>query len=144
MADLSMVMPIAKVSEEDHVVMGVVYKASKQFDEQGNAIDNVDTDGNWMREETVKKACHNFNRKLQLPRISKHVGVDKQHNEVEGYGIVLESYIAKAAIADINADIGDWVAAIEVTDEPTWEQILKGQITGFSIGGTAVIQTKGE
>ncbi|MEG1433046.1 XkdF-like putative serine protease domain-containing protein [Eubacterium sp.] len=141
--NVNLTIPISKVSEDDHVVYGVVYKASKEFGEDGKPVDNVDTDGNWMSEGTVKKACHNFNRKLQKPKISKGTGVDKQHNEVADYGTVLESYIAKAAVEDINAEPGDWVAAIEVTDGPTWEEVLKGQITGFSIGGTAVINQEG-
>lgn len=144
MENINLVIPISKVSEEDRIVCGVVYKASKEFDQNGKPTDNIDTDGNWMSEETVKKACHNFNRKLQRPRIVKGAGVDKQHNEVAEYGTVLESYIAKAAVEEINAEPGDWVAAIEVTDETTWNEILKGQITGFSIGGTAVIRQEGE
>lgn len=136
--------PISKVYEDEHIVYGVVYKASKEFDENGNPLDNIDTDGNWMSVETVKKACHNFNKKIQKTYNNGFKGVDKKHNEVSGFGIVLESYIAKSKIDEINADEGDWVAAIEVTDEPLWEDILKGQITGFSIGGTARIIEEGE
>ena len=77
-------------------------------------------------------------------QVQKSAGVDKQHNGVSGYGTVLESYIAKAAVEDINAEPGDWVAAVEVTDETTWNEIVKGDITGFSIGGTATLKQEGE
>jgi len=136
--------PIQKIDKENRTIIGVVYKAS-QVDKKGKPIDKstVDTHGNWATEEEVKKACHNFNKKLQNKKLSGKVGVDKQHNEKAGYGTVVESYIAMADIPDINATKGDWVAAVEVTDDTCWEQIQKGEIEGFSVGGTAKIQAKG-
>lgn len=139
----SIEMPIAKVDKESRIIYGVVYKASKEFDENGNPVDYEDTQGNWAKPEEVKKACHSFNKKLQNRKVAFNGGVDKQHNEVAGYGIVVESYIAKVAEPDINADVGDWVAAIEVTDNACWGEIEKQEITGFSIGGKAKIAEKG-
>lgn len=136
-------MPIAKVDNDTRTIIGVVYKATKELDESGKPKDKstVDTHGNWATEEEVKKACHNFNKKLQNKKLSGKVGIDKQHNEKPGYGIVVESYIAMADIPDINATKGDWIAAVEVTDNTCWEQIQKGEIEGFSIGGRAKIET---
>lgn len=145
MERMNVTMPISKIDNEERIVYGVVYKASREFDENGKPTDFVDTDHNWATEAEVKKACHNFNRKLQKPKkVQKSAGVDKQHNGVSGYGTVLESYIAKAAVEDINAEPGDWVSAVEITDETTWNEIVKGDITGFSIGGTATIKQEGE
>lgn len=133
--------PISKIDNEAHIIYGVVYKAA-QLGADGKP-GNTDTQGNWATAEEVKKACHNFNRKL-LDQKPKKAGVDKQHNEVLGYGAVLESYVAKAAIPEINAAPGDWVAAVEVTDSTSWAEIVKGDITGFSIGGKAsIIPAKG-
>ncbi|SDX78592.1 Putative phage serine protease XkdF [Tepidimicrobium xylanilyticum] len=126
---------IAKIDKENRIVEGVVYRPSKEFDKYGNPTDYVDSQGDWMTEEDVKKACHKFSKKLA---INKGKVVDKQHNEKGGYGHVVENYIAKVDIPDIGAKKGDWCAAIEVTDEETWKQVLKGEITGFSIGGRAV------
>jgi hypothetical protein len=131
-------MPIAKVDKESRTIYGVVYKASKEFDDTGQPTDYEDTQGNWAKADEVKKACHSFNKKLQNTALFKG-GVDKQHNEKAGYGIVVESYIAKTDERDINAEAGDWVAAIEVTDEGCWKEVLKGDVTGFSIGGKAQI-----
>lgn len=138
-------MPIAKIDESDRTVIGVVYKAAKEIGEDGKPKDKstIDTHGNWATEAEVKKACHNFNKKLQNKKLSGKVGVDKQHNEKAGYGIVIESYIAMADIPELNAAKGDWVAAVEVTDNACWEQIQKGEIEGFSIGGNAKIETEG-
>lgn len=141
-------MPIAKVDTTNRTILGVVYKAAKEFGEDGRPKnkETIDTHGNWATEEEVKKACHQFNKKLQSKdkKLSGRVGVDKQHNEKTGYGIVIESYIAMSDIPDIHATKGDWVAAIEVTDDTCWQQIQKGEIEGFSIGGTAKIEAKGE
>ncbi len=140
-------MPITKVDDSDRIIIGIVYKATKEIGEDGKPKDKetIDTHGNWATEAEVKKACHHFNKKLQSKdkKIAGKVGVDKQHNEKTGYGIVVESYIAMSDIPEINAKKGDWVAAIEVTDDICWKQIQKGEIEGFSIGGTAKIM-KGE
>lgn len=138
-------MPIAKVDEVNRTVIGVVYKASKEMGADGKLVDKstVDTHGNWATEAEVKKACHNFNKKLQNKKLAGKVGVDKQHNEKAGYGIVIESYIAMTDISEISAAKGDWVAVVEVTDDTCWQQIQKGEIEGFSIGGTAKIEQKG-
>lgn len=138
-------MPIEKVDELNRTVIGVVYKASKELGKDGKPIDKstIDTHGNWANEVEVKKACHNFNKKLQNKKLAGKVGVDKQHNEKAGYGIVVESYIAMADIPEINAAKGDWIAAVEVIDDTCWQQIQKGEIEGFSIGGSAKIETKG-
>ena len=68
MERMNVTMPISKIDNEERIVYGVVYKASKEFDENGKPTDFVDTDHNWATEAEVKKACHNFNRKLQNQR----------------------------------------------------------------------------
>lgn len=129
---------ISKVDEENHIVEGVVYRPSKVFKEDGTPEDHIDTQGDWATVEDVKKACHNFSKKLALTQSVAKAGVDKGHNEKGGYGFVVENYIAKTDIPDIDAKQDDWCAAIEVTDTSTWSQIQKKEITGFSIGGTAI------
>lgn len=126
---------ISKVDKINKIVEGVVYRPSKKFDEKGDATDYKDSQGDFMNEEDVKKACHSFAKKLA---ITKGSVVDKNHNCKAGYGSVVENYIAKTDIPDIGALKGDWCAAIEVTCDETFEQIEKKEITGFSIGGKAV------
>lgn len=129
---------IAKVDEQNHIVEGVVYRPSKVFKEDGTPEDHIDTQGDWATVEDVKKACHSFGKKLALTQSIAKAGVDKGHNEKGGYGFVVENYIAKTDIPDIGAKQDDWCAAVEVTDDATWKQIQKKEITGFSIGGTAI------
>ena len=134
---------IAKVDEQNHIVEGVVYRPSKVFKEDGTPEDHIDTQGDWATVEDVKKACHDFGKKLAITQSIAKAGVDKSHNEKGGYGFVVENYIAKTDIPDINAKVDDWCAAVEITDDSTWNQVLKGDITGFSIGGTAVYVNPG-
>lgn len=131
---------IAKVDQSNKTIEGVVYRPSKVFKEDGTPSDYTDSQGDWATVEDVKKACHNFGKKLSIAK-PKQAGVDKQHNNVGGYGFIVENYIAKSDIPEIGALKDDWCAAVEVTDDATWQQILKGEIQGFSIGGTAVYIT---
>lgn len=126
---------INKVDADLRTVEGVVYRPSKVFDAEGNPTDYIDSQGDWATVEDVKKAAHSFMEKLMH---SNAKGVDKQHNEIDGYGYVVENYIAKCDIPEIDVLKDDWVAAIKITDDNTWNDVLNGTITGFSIGGTAV------
>lgn len=135
---------ISKVDEQNHIVEGVVYRPSKVFKEDGTPEDHIDTQGDWATVDDVKKACHSFGKKLALTQSIAKAGVDKGHNEKGGYGFVVENYIAKTDIPDISAKQDDWCAAVEVTDDATWKQIQKKEITGFSIGGTAIYITPEE
>lgn len=132
--DKSFKVKIAKVDKDNQTIEGVVYRPSKKFDKEGEPTDYKDSQNDWMTEDDVKKACHSFTKKMA---ITKGQVVDKQHNEKAGYGHVVENYIAKTDIPDIEAKKGDWCAAIEVTCEKTWEEVLKKDISGFSIGGKA-------
>ncbi|MEG1870965.1 MAG: XkdF-like putative serine protease domain-containing protein, partial [Peptostreptococcaceae bacterium] len=83
---------ISKLDEENKIVEGVVYRPSKEFDNNGNPTDHTDSHGDWATVEDVKKASHKFMEKLMNTNAK---GVDKQHNEIDGYGYVVENYIAK-------------------------------------------------
>ena len=126
---------ISKIDKENMIIEGVVYRPSKEFNKNGEPTDYKDSQDDWMTEEDVKKACHNFAKKLA---ITKGQVVDKQHNEKAGYGHVVENYIAKTDIPEIDAKAGDWCAAVEITCEKTWKQVIKEELTGFSIGGKAI------
>ena len=80
---------IAKVDEANKVIEGVVYRPSKVFNKKGEPTDYTDSQGDWMSEDDVKKACHDFAKKMA---ITKGQVVDKQHNEKAGYGHVVENY----------------------------------------------------
>ncbi len=52
--------------------------------------------------------------------------------------VPLESYIAPNDITLENGALikaGDWILAVKIIDEVTWQRVKNGEITGFSVGG---------
>lgn len=111
---------IAKVDDTKHIVIGVVYQPDVE-DVHGDMMDAVE----------IEKAAHLFME-------NQHTyNIDKQHDLDADKGYVVESYIAPCDMEIGNQIIakGSWVAGVKVTDDATWEDIQKGEITGFSMWG---------
>ncbi|CAI6074343.1 hypothetical protein PAECIP112173_02324 [Paenibacillus sp. JJ-100] len=111
---------IAKVDDTKHIVIGVVYQPDVE-DAHGDMMDAVE----------IEKAAHLFME-------NQHTyNIDKQHDLDADKGYVVESYIAPCdmEIGDQVISKGSWVAGVKVTDDDTWEDIQKGEITGFSMFG---------
>ncbi|WP_145047867.1 XkdF-like putative serine protease domain-containing protein [Paenibacillus xylanexedens] len=111
---------IAKVDDTQHIVIGVVYQPDVE-DVHGDMMDAVE----------IEKAAHLFME-------NQHTyNIDKQHDLDADKGYVVESYIAPCdmEIGDQVIVKGSWVAGVKVTDDDTWEDIQKGEITGFSMFG---------
>ncbi|WP_426332684.1 XkdF-like putative serine protease domain-containing protein [Paenibacillus silvae] len=111
---------IAKVDDTKHIVIGVVYQPDVE-DAHGDMMDAVE----------IEKAAHLFME-------NQHTyNIDKQHDLDADKGYVVESYIAPCdmEIGDQIIAKGSWVAGVKVTDDDTWEDIQKGEITGFSMWG---------
>lgn len=111
---------IAKVDDTKHIVIGVVYQPDVE-DAHGDMMDAVE----------IEKAAHLFME-------NQHTyNIDKQHDLDADKGYVVESYIAPCdmEIGDQVIAKGSWVAGVKVTDNDTWEDIQKGEITGFSMWG---------
>lgn len=111
---------LLKAEEAKKLVYGIVYEP-----------DVVDTQGDFATAEEIEKAAHNFMENAR--------NIDLQHNFKAGYGTLQESYIAPAdfKIGETNIKKGAWVIVTKATDE-VWESIQKGEITGYSMGGSAV------
>ena len=90
--------------------------------------DVKDTDGNFMTAETIEKMAHNFLAN------KKNFQISKSHDGNTDKGCVVESFIAREGDPDFIA--GSWVVGVHVPDTKIWEQIEKGELTGFSIEGT--------
>jgi hypothetical protein len=101
------------------LVYGVVYEPDIE-DAHGDIMDAVE----------IEKMAHNFLVNYRL--------VDKNHNKLPGAGDVAESYIAPVDF-QIGKEIitkGSWVLVTKADDE-VWEQIQKGEFTGYSMSGWA-------
>lgn len=114
--------PILKSESEgdSHYVIGVVYEPM-----------TADYHDNFMTEDEIKKACEWFNE--------NGLGSDLQHNEntLEGVNIV-KSWVTEedTTIEGTVVKAGTWLAKAEITDNDLWSKIEKGEITGWSMGGT--------
>lgn len=110
---------INKEEEEQQLVYGIVYEP-----------DVEDSHGDYMTAPSIEKAAHGFMKDAR--------NIDKQHDFNAGVGEVVESYIAPAdfTLGEQEIKKGSWVLVTKATDE-IWEEIKKGEITGYSMAGTA-------
>ena len=113
-------------SEELQLVYGVVYEP-----------DVEDAHGDFMTANEIEKAAHGFLKDAR--------NVDTQHDFEAGVGEVVESYVAPSDLTIGEQEItkGSWVLVTKASEE-IWEKIKKGDITGYSMAGTAVSVEKEE
>lgn len=112
---------IVKADDAQRLVYGIVYEPNV-----------ADAHGDYMTPEEIEKAAHGFLKDARE--------IDKQHDFQGGVGEVVESYIAPSdfEMGDELIKKGSWVLVTKASDE-IWEQIQKGEITGYSMAGTADI-----
>lgn len=113
---------VTKADDPQKLVYGVVYEP-----------DVEDAHGDYMDADTIEKAAHSFMEDYQQ--------IDKQHDFTTNAGKVVESYVAPVdmTIADTAITKGTWVLVTKATDE-LWEDIQKGEFTGYSLAGTAQVE----
>lgn len=90
---------------------------------------HIDTDGEAMTAEDIRKMAHNF---LSSGRVRK---IDVQHNQEESGCEVVESFIARKNDPD-GFITGSWVLGIHVTPDDVWEKVKKGELNGLSFFGS--------
>ncbi len=113
---------VTKADDPQKLVYGVVYEPETE-----------DAHGDYMDAETIEKAAHSFMEDYQQ--------IDKQHDFTTSAGKVVESYVApvEMTINDTTITKGTWVLVTKATDE-MWEDIQKGEFTGYSLAGTAEVE----
>ena len=106
------------------LIYGVVYTPNE-----------IDTQGDYATEDEIEKAAHQFLKDAR--------NIDKQHDFVTGAGEVVESYISPIdfTLGEQEVKKGAWVLVTKATDE-IWEEVIKGDITGYSMAGKAVRTVK--
>ncbi|MGG4419221.1 XkdF-like putative serine protease domain-containing protein [Bacillus subtilis] len=117
---------LAKEADEQKLVYGIVYEP-----------DTVDAHGDFMTAAEIEKAAHGFLKDARE--------IDKQHDFQGGVGEVVESYVAPADF-EMNGETikkGSWVLVTKASEE-VWEEIKKGEITGYSMAGVADIAKQEE
>lgn len=112
---------ILKQNEDKKLVTCVVYEPNTK-----------DTHGDYMSEEDIEKAAHDF--------LINGKGADIQHDNQKADVDIVESWVAKTDTVLGNQEIkkGTWVATMKINDDLIWKAIKDGRLTGFSMGGTAI------
>ncbi len=116
---------IIKVDSTNHYVTGIAYEPMTE-----------DAHGNYMTEDEIVKAAYWFQKNGDR--------VDLQHSFEELSGAcVVENWITKSEeiIGDTTVQKGTWLVTVEISDPDVWDQIEKGEITGFSMGGVGKYST---
>jgi hypothetical protein len=92
----------------------------------------VDSQGDTVTAAEIEQAAHRY---LVESRQS-----DVQHNELQAGVEVVESYVAPMDMVVGGRKVlkGAWVMAVHITDADLWARVVNDEITGFSIGGTAI------
>lgn len=99
---------------EFHYVFGEVY-----------APDIVDTDGESMTAEDIRKMAHDF---IATGKVKE---LDTNHNHKICGAEVVESFIARSGDPDFAE--GAWVLGVRMPDGPLWEMVKSGEINSFSV-----------
>jgi len=92
----------------------------------------VDAQGDIYSAEEVRQAAHRF--------MEEFGGLGLMHRlRVNGQVKVLESYLAPTDVelGGVKLRKGTWLLAVRILSDELWEQVKDGQLTGFSIGGSA-------
>lgn len=110
------------VAEEERFVLGIVLEP-----------DVVDSQQDTYDAATIRAAAHGF---MQFYR---NVGLQHQAY-VTGKIEILESYLAPVdMVVDGQAiKAGTWLMGLRFVDSKLWAQVKSGELTGLSIGGTAI------
>jgi len=127
--DPGTVPPIRKVGtlfkdvnpDDERYVLGVVL-----------VPEQVDAQGDIYSHEEVRQAAHLFMEEFGGLGLMHQLRVNDQVK-------VLESYLAPTdfQIGEVVVPRGTWLRAVRVLSDELWQRVRNGELTGFSIGGSA-------
>jgi DNA adenine methylase len=106
---------------DERYVMGIVLEP-----------DVVDAQGDTYSAEEIRGAAHKF--------MEDFGGLGLMHRmRVNGQVKVLESYLAPTSfkVGEREVRKGTWLLAVRILADELWERVRDGDLTGFSIGGSA-------
>ncbi len=143
--------PVAKEDISDGItVEGRIFKAEERPGEDGGDPKRIvwgvvlepetpDTQGDIYSADEVEKACHGFMRKFGIGKSGP--GLQHQQRLKLGSSVnIVECGIEKAdlTVGDTTIKAGAWTMGMEVLSDALWGAVQRGELTGFSIGGSAM------
>ncbi|MEO1338058.1 MAG: XkdF-like putative serine protease domain-containing protein, partial [Myxococcota bacterium] len=92
----------------------------------------VDAQGDIYSAEEVRQAAHRFMEDFGELGLMHQLRLNHQAK-------IIESYIAPTDLVFPNTTIrkGTWLLAVRIVDDDLWHRVKTGELTGFSIGGSA-------
>jgi len=95
---------------------------------------DLDTHGEFMRAEEVRKMGHSFIGRLVL---KGHFGIDVDHDRKPGRAVPVESFIARPGDPDFTPFW--WVLGIHFLDVRLWDSVRKGEHASLSFQGRVML-----
>lgn len=94
----------------------------------------TDAHGDIYDDDTVEKACHNFNEYCRNANLQHLVQTESI--------VFVESFIVKSnhTVGDSEVYKGDWIATARIDNDEIWDMCKSGDFTGFSIGASATVE----
>lgn len=127
--NVSVEYPIAKLDNELQLVTGIVLEP-----------DEIDAQDDTISADEIREAAHNFlrsfNEQTELGlghKMFGTIGLELAESWIAPFDFELEGEKVKA---------GSWIMTVKVLDLDIWAAIKAGELTGFSIGGTATVTTE--
>jgi DNA adenine methylase len=114
-------LPIIKVDSTERFVLGVVLEP-----------DVVDAQNDIYSASDIRKAAHGF---MQSSQVMGHMHQWRVNDKVK----ILESYLlpSDCQFNDLWLRKGTWMLGVRVLDDALWDAVNRGELTGFSVGGSA-------
>lgn len=112
---------VLKNNGEQRTVLGIVLEP-----------ETVDSQGDIYSEDEITKTAWKF--------LENYQNFGLMHSELVPEILPLESYVAPTDF-NIGGQVvkkGTWVLRVRVLDDEIWDKVKSGDLTGFSIGGSAV------
>jgi hypothetical protein len=124
-------LPITKIDEEQRLVFGFASIVEK------DGVEVFDLEGDAIAVDEIETAAYEF---LEKSRVAGRM------HESTGEGHVVESFVLTKEKAEAMRSSGvlkgdfaaaGWWVGFRVTDDEVWEEVKKGDLPMFSIGGAA-------
>jgi len=108
-------------SEEERTVFGIVLEPEE-----------IDSQKDVYSEDEVRKTAYQF--------LERYQQFGLMHQQIVSTILPLESYLAPVEFKSGEQTIkkGTWLLRTRILDDAIWKKIKKGELTGYSIGGSAV------
>ena len=103
--------------------------------------DIPDLQAHTINKTEVEGAMHSFMKNLTFGKADGVDGTSMEHKTFGGHGYAITSIIDTDGTIgksyNVEPQEGAWFFGMQYTDDAVWDKVTKGEIVGWSVGGTA-------